>query len=49
MAKASAIPTASITAVSRTNSHVVDDDEAPSAIRMPISRVRRVTTNDITP
>src|SRR4029077_8539268 len=40
-----AMPPITIAAVSRTMSHSAAPREAPRAIRMPISRVRRETTN----
>src|SRR5215472_6080297 len=47
--KAIAVPAAIITSASRSTSQIAERRVAPSANRIPISRVRWITTNDITP
>src|SRR5258706_13453948 len=44
-----AMPAAIMTTASRRTRRMAEAPVAPRARRMPISRVRRVTTNDITP
>ena len=47
--RAMAVPAAIIRNASRNTSQIAERRVAPSAKRMPISRVRYVTTKDMTP